>query len=124
MFDAVESAGGDKRLHERLRKSYRVTYRRMEDLASPSPPQEGVIIDVSGGGFCFLAGEPFEENSQLALLVEFPGWVADSRGDWVATNDENDVAELEVLVEVLRYEASRTVPGRFEIGVRLCGRIG
>lgn len=124
MFDVLGNSDGEKRLHERLRKSYRVTYRRMEDLSSPSPPREGVIIDVSGGGFCFLAGEPFEENSQLALLVEFPGWVAEASGDWTATSDENDVAELEVLAVVTRYEASRAVPGRFEIGVRLCGRIG
>jgi len=124
MIDSVGNTNDDKRLHERLRKSYRVIYRRMADLSSPSSPREGVVIDVSGGGFCFLAGEPFEENSRLALLIEFPGWVADARGDWVATKDDNDVAELEVLVEVIRNEASRAVPGRFEIGVRLCGRIG
>ena len=124
MIKAVENTDGDQRLHERLRKSYRVTYRRMDDLSSPSPAQEGVIIDVSGGGFCFLAGEPFDENIQLALRVEFPGWVADAGGDWVASGDDNDVAELEVLAVVTRYEASKAVPGRFEIGVRLCGRIG
>ncbi|MDH4320408.1 MAG: PilZ domain-containing protein [Desulfobulbaceae bacterium] len=124
MIDSTENIAGDKRLHERLRKSYRVTYRRMEDLSSPSPAREGVVIDVSGGGFCFLAGEPFEENSRLALLVEFPGWLADEHGDWIVTHDEKDVARLEVLVVVTRFAASRTVPGRFEIGVRICGRIG
>ena len=124
MTDSVGSTDSDQRLYERLSKSYRVMYRRMADLSRPSPAQEGVIIDVGGGGLCFLAGEPFAVDSQLALLVEFPGWVADGSGDWLATSDDNDVAELEVLAVVTRYEASQTVPGRFEIGVRFCGRIG
>ena len=123
MPDSAFSTDDEKRRYERLSKSYKVLYRRMVDLASPSSAQEGVVIDVGGGGLSFLAGEPLEEGSQLALLVEFSGWVTDESGDWVATHDENDVAELEVIAEVIRYSVSQTVPGRFEIGVRFSGRI-
>jgi len=124
MADLADSLDeGDKRRHERLSKNYRVLYRRMADLASPSSALEGVVIDVSGGGLSFLASEPLEEGSQLALTVEFSGWVAEESGDWVVTRDDNDVAKLEVIAEVTRYAVSQNVPGRFEIAVRFCGRI-
>ena len=123
MADSADITDDEKRQHERFSKSYKVLYRGMADLASPSSAQEGVVIDVGGGGLSFLAGEPLEVGSQLALLVEFSGWVAEETGDWVVTRDDNDVAELEVIAEVTRYEVSPTVPGRFEIGVRFCGRI-
>ncbi len=124
MADSAEKMNADKRFHERLSKSYRVVYRRMEDISAPSPAREGVIVDVSGGGICFLAGEPIEEDSQLSLLVEFSGWVVDENGDWAATGNDSDVAELEVLAMATRCEVSQAVTGRFEIGVRFCGRIG
>ena len=123
MADSVMGIGEEKRRYDRLNKSYKVLYRGMADIATPSAAQEGVVIDVGGGGLSFLAGQPIEKGSQLVLLVEFTGWVAQDNGDWVVTHNDSDVAELEVVAEVIRYTVSASVPGRFEIGVRFRGRV-
>lgn len=56
------------------------------------------------------------------MEVEFSGWSA-ANGDWVATRDSSDSARLEVLAVVTHRQASQEVPGRYEIGVRFCGRV-
>jgi len=59
----------------------------------------------------------------LALVVEFSGWTSD-KGRWVVTGDGTDVATLEMIGVVTHQQVSRTVPGRYEVGVRFCGSIG
>ena len=122
MSGRVPGIVGERRRHERLVRSYKVRYRHMDDLVSRGGRHEGVILDISGGGLRFLSLEPVEENSQLVMEVEFSGWTT-ANGEWVATRDSSDTARLEVLALVTHRQVSQEVPGRYEIGVRFCGRV-
>lgn len=124
MAEELITMSEERRQYERLGKSYRILYRHMDDITTMSVSQEGVVVDVGGGGLCFLASQPMETGSQLALVVEFTGWLTDGNGDWIVTHNDDDIARLEVIAVVTRYKVSATVPGRFEIGVRFCGRLG
>ncbi|MDH5297624.1 MAG: hypothetical protein OEV91_01230 [Desulfobulbaceae bacterium] len=113
----------EKRRYERLNRSYKVCYRYLVDLAAPSAAREGLVLDIGGGGLRFLSTEPVDESSQLAMVVEFAGWLTEGGEEWVATRDHGDVARLEVIAVVTHQQMSQSVPGRYEIGVRFCGRI-
>ncbi len=123
MSDGRGRQGTERRRYDRLIRSYRVCYRYLADLSHRSAEREGVILDISGGGLRFLSADPVDEDCPLALVVEFSGWT-NEQGQWVVTGDGNDTATLEMIGVVTHQQASRSVPGRYEVGVRFCGWIG
>lgn len=115
----------ERRQHERLEKRFTIYYRRLEDLSFPDeevPDIEAEIVDIGGGGLCFLSDSPLEISSQLVILLEFSGWLADM-DEWIITHNSSDVGLLRVVGMVVRVAVSETFPDKFEIGVRFTGRV-
>lgn len=115
--------GEERRQHERLEKSFTIYYRRLEDLSlTEMPDVEAEIVDIGGGGLCFLNDEPLEISTQLVITLEFSGWLADM-DEWVITRSPSDVGVLKVVGMVVRVAVSKIHPDKFEIGVRFTGRV-
>ncbi len=113
----------DRRQHERLERSFTIQYRRLEDLSVPGVEDiEAEIVDIGGGGLCFLSDDPIEISTQLVLVLEFSGWLADM-DEWVITRKSEDVGVLKVVGMVVRVAVNKAQPDKFEIGVRFTGRI-
>ncbi len=112
----------EKRKFERLEKSLKIQFGRLENLPDDAPDQEGDLLDISAGGLCFQSSEAIAIDTQLILRLEFPGWLAD--GDkWVATKDWNDVGTVQIVGRVVWVAVSQVHPDRFNIGVSFAGII-
>lgn len=124
MIIAQEGCSGEeRRQEERVAKDLVVRFTRLEDLHANVPYQEGQLLDISGGGLCFLAEEAMSLGSQLVMVLEFPGWHAAADGKWIATKVEEDVGVLRVVGMVSWVAISRAHPGRYETGVCFSGMV-
>ncbi|MGV1099773.1 PilZ domain-containing protein [Thiovibrio sp. JS02] len=123
-MEAREKAGSEdeRRQHERIAKNLAVRYTRLEDLLDEASPENGELLDLGGGGLCFLAEAPIPLSTQLVIVLEFPGWHAEN-GKWVATKVEDDVGVLQAVGQVSWVAASRSRSGRYEIGVQFSGML-
>jgi hypothetical protein len=113
----------ERRQEERVDKNLFVRFTRLEDLQADIPYREGQLLDISGGGLCFLAEESMPLGSQLVMVLEFPGWHAAADGKWIATKAEEDVGVLQVIGMVSWVAISRTKPDRYETGVCFSGMV-
>ena len=112
----------ERRRHERMEKDLAVHYCRLERFGDTGLDGRGELLDISGGGLCFLAGTAIELGAQLVIMLEFPGWLAN--GDqWIATKNEEDVGTLYVVGMVVWVAVSRKEPTRYDIGVQFSGII-
>ncbi len=118
-----EDAVAERRHEERVGKNLLVRFTRLEDLLADIPYRDGQLLDISGGGLCFLAEEALPLGSQLVLVLEFPGWQAVAEGKWIATKVEEDVGVLRAVGTVSWVAISRTKPDRYETGVYFSGRV-
>jgi hypothetical protein len=114
----------ERRKHPRLDKIIRMRYQMLEHISRKVPYQEGVLLDISQAGLRFLAEQPLEINSHLVIVLEFPVWLTDDHdsGD-SAGGDQEEMGVQQALGQILRVQASRTEPGKFEIGVQLSGQV-
>ncbi|HSR37194.1 MAG TPA: PilZ domain-containing protein [Desulfurivibrionaceae bacterium] len=121
MEEANETGGGrERRRYERVEKDLAVRYCRLERFGSGALDGLGELLDIGGGGLCFLAEESIELGAQLVLMLEFPGWLAD--GDhWIATKNDDDVGTLHVIGMVVWVAVSRKNPAAYDIGVQFSG---
>ena len=113
----------ERRQEERVAKNLFVRFTRLEDLKADVSYREGQLLDISGGGLCFLAEESMPLGSQLVMVLEFPGWHAAADGKWIATKVEEDVGVLQVIGMVSWVAVSRTQPDRYETGVCFSGMV-
>jgi len=110
----------DRRRYERLAKELAVHYCRLEHFGGAGLDGHGELLDISGGGLCFLADRAIELGTQLVIMLAFPGWLA--HGDqWIATKNADDVGTLYVVGMVMWVAVSRTDPACYEIGVQFSG---
>jgi hypothetical protein len=119
-----ENMGGpqeERRKHPRLDKVIKMRYQKMENIAKKAPYREGVLLDISSAGLRFLAPQPLEINSQLVIVLEFPGWLTEDN-NWTP-DDRTERGVQQALGQVLRVQASQTEPGQFEVAVRLSGQL-
>jgi len=123
MIIAQTGLGEERRQEERVAKDLFVRFTRLEDLTADVPCQEGQLLDISGGGLCFLAEESLPLGSQLVMVLEFPGWQTAADGKWIATKAEEDVGVLQVVGMVSWVAVSRARPGRYETGVCFSGMV-
>ncbi len=123
MIIAQDGSGEERRQEQRVGKDLFVRFTRLEDLTADVPSQEGQLLDISGGGLCFLAEEAMPLGSQLVMILEFPGWHVAADGKWVATKVDEDVGVLRVVGMVSWVAISRTDPGRYETGVCFSGMV-
>ena len=118
-----KDSGEERRQDERFAKNLFVRFTRLEDLLDDVPYRDGQLLDISGGGLCFLAEEALPLGSQLVMVLEFPGWQAAADGKWVATKVEEDVGVLRAVGMVSWVAVSRAKPDRYETGVCFSGRV-
>lgn len=123
MIIAQEGSGDERRQEQRVAKDLFVRFTMLEDLMANVPYQQGQLLDISGGGLCFLAEEAMPLGSQLMMILEFPGWHAAANGKWVATKVEEDVGVLRVVGMVSWVAVSRSKPDRYETGVCFSGMV-
>jgi len=119
---ARRSQGKERRKYERIEKRLGVRYGRLESYGAAGLDREGELLDISGGGLCFLADDPLELGSQVVVSLGFPGWKTE--GDtWIATKNDDDVGTVKVVGMVVWVAVSRVEPGRFDIGLQFSGII-
>ncbi|MDG4474717.1 PilZ domain-containing protein [Thiovibrio frasassiensis] len=118
-----EESSEERRQDERVGKNLRVRFTRLEDLLADIPYREGQLLDISGGGLCFMAEEALPLGSQLVMVLEFPGWHAVAEGKWIATKVEEDVGVLRAVGMVSWVANSRSKPGGYETGVSFSGKV-
>ena len=123
MIIEQKDSGEERRQEERVGKNLFVRFTWLEDLKADVPYREGQLLDISGGGLCFLAEEAMPLGSQLVMVLEFPGWHAVADGKWIATKAEEDVGVLQVIGMVSWVAVSRTNPDRYETGVCFSGMV-
>jgi hypothetical protein len=119
-----ENTGGpqeERRKHPRLDKVIKMRYQKMENISRKDPYLEGVLLDISSAGLRFLAPKPLEINSQLVIVLEFPGWLT-ADNQWTP-DDQAEMGVQQALGQVLRVQASQTEPGQFEVAVQLSGQL-
>lgn len=73
MHEEIAESGRDRRRHPRLGKIIKMRYQRLEKISRKLPYLEGDLVDISSGGLRFIAEESLEINSQLVVVLEFPG---------------------------------------------------
>jgi c-di-GMP-binding flagellar brake protein YcgR len=113
----VAGGRGERRKHPRLDKIITMRYQKLESLSEKAPYLEGFLVDISSGGLRFLANNPLDINTQLVIVLEFPGWLnGDQR--WSPPDTGGETGVLQALGEVLRVQASETEAGKYEIGVQ------
>ena len=118
-----ENSGKERRQEKRVAKDLSVRFTRLEDIQADVPFRDGQLLDISGGGLCFLAEEALPLGSQLVMVLEFPGWLATADGKWIATKLEEDVGVLRAVGMVSWVAVSRTRPDRYETGVSFSGMV-
>jgi hypothetical protein len=118
-----KDAGEERRQEERFAKNLFVRFTRLEDLLADVPYRDGQLLDISGGGLCFLTEEALPLGSQLVMILEFPGWQAVADGKWIATKQEEDVGVLRAVGMVSWVAVSRAMPDKYETGVSFSGRV-
>ncbi len=118
-----EESGEERRQEERVAKNLCVRFTRLEDLRADVPYRDGQLLDISGGGLCFLAEESLPLGSQLVMVLEFPGWQAAADGKWIATKVEADVGVLRAVGMVSWVAVNRADPDRYETGVCFSGMV-
>ncbi len=118
-----EDSDEERRREERVAKNLVVRFTRLEDLLSDIPYRDGQLLDISGGGLCFLTDDALPLGSQLVMVLEFPGWQAVADGKWLATKQEEDVGVLRAVGMVSWVAISRARPDKYETGVCFSGRV-
>lgn len=118
-----EKVGEERRQEERVAKDLFVRFTRLEDIQADIPYREGQLLDISGGGLCFLTEEALTLGSQLVMVLEFPGWLAAADGKWIATKVEEDVGVLRAVGMVSWVAVSRSRPDYYETGVSFSGMV-
>jgi len=118
-----EKVGEERRQEERVAKNLFVRFTRLEDIQDDVSYRDGQLLDISGGGLCFLSEESLPLGSQLVMLLEFPGWQAAADGKWIATKVEADVGVLRAVGMVSWVAVNRTRPDHYETGVSFSGMV-
>lgn len=100
----------NRRAHERLQPKFTLHYHRLEDLSRCQAGKVAELLDIGGGGIRFLTTERLENDCQLMVELEIPGWsIVD--GDWVPTSNRKDVGRLRVVGKVRWTAPSSTQAG-------------
>ena len=113
----------ERRKSPRLDKIIKMRYQRLENLSEKAPYQEGDLLDISGGGLRFIAPKPPEIDSQLVIVLEYPGWLSTQEENFSLPEANSDTGVLQALGRVLRVQASQAAPGKYEVGVQFSGEL-
>ena len=113
----------DNRKYERIEKNLGLRYGRLETFSQHSFTADGELLDISAGGLRLLTAESVPINTKLMIQIDFPGWQVEN-GKWVATKNEDDVANLDVVGLVVWKAINNEHPEKFDIGISFAGILG
>jgi hypothetical protein len=112
----------NRRKHERVARDNTIRYSHLLDLTKELTEKTAPLLDIGGGGLRFQTEELLEKNTQLVIIVEFPGWETDEN-NWLSSNNSTDIGVLKVIGIVMWSVPSENDPEQYEVGVRFSGRI-
>ena len=111
----------ERRKYERLEKEFSFRYSLANDLVKPQLNEEGLVLDIGGGGVRFLSSQRWMKNEQLMMQLNFRGWKID--GDSCDfSNNSNDYGRMLVVGSVM-WSAETALEDQFEVGVRFTARM-
>ena len=76
--EQAKSGGAERRQFPRLREACKIRVRPLAGMTTSDPGAEGVTVNISGGGLCYMSEERYEPGTFLAVeltLPEFPSAV-------------------------------------------------
>ena len=112
----------NKRKHERLQRKFTLRYDLFDDLSKCQANRSAELLDIGGGGICFLTDERLDNGCQLIMELEMPGWeVVD--GDWIPSSNRQKIGRLQVVGKVIWTAPSSSPTGYYETGLRFTGQL-
>lgn len=112
----------ERRSYERLEKEFAFHYTLLSDLANAELTEQGVILDIGGGGLRFLSSEKWNKNEQLLMQLDFEGWRIEGVNCVVCDKGEGCGSML--VVGSVMWSAETANEEQFEVGVRFTARMG
>jgi hypothetical protein len=111
----------ERRSYDRVVKEFVFNYAILADLANTELSEEGLILDIGGGGLRFLASRKWEKNEQLLMQLDFKGWHID--GVSCVICDNNQECGSMMVVGSVMWSAETASEDEFEVGVRFTARM-
>ena len=111
----------ERRSYERLEKEFSFHYTILSDLAKTELTEQGVILDIGGGGLRFLSSEKWQKNEQLLMQLDFDGWQIE--GVNCAVSDNSGEYGRMLVVGSVMWSSEAVSEDQFEVGVRFTARM-
>ncbi len=117
-----DSSGiAERRRYERLDKEMGFRYGLYDNLVTPRLDEQGLILDIGGGGLRFLSSRRWCKNDELLMQLDFDGWRLDEAGgDAVFTGGDCDSL---LVVGSVMWVTDAVEDEQFEVGVRFSARV-
>ncbi|MFZ5759690.1 MAG: hypothetical protein ACOY32_08700 [Thermodesulfobacteriota bacterium] len=111
----------ERRKYERLDKEMGFRYGLYENLVTARLDEQGLILDIGGGGLRFLSSRRWRKNDELLMQLDFSGWRLDgAAGDAVFTGEGCDSL---LVVGSVMWVTDAVEDEQFEVGVRFTARV-
>jgi hypothetical protein len=111
----------ERRRYNRMGKEFAFRYTLLDDLARATLEQQGLILDLSGGGLRFLSSRRWVKDDQLLMKLDFAGWRIDG-GACVRLGNTGHCSSMLVIGSVM-WSAETAQEDQFEVGVRFTARM-
>ena len=111
----------ERRRYNRIDKEFTFSYTVLDDLARATLEQQGLILDISGGGVRFLSSRRWMKNDQLLMKLDFAGWRIEG-GACMRIGNNGHCSSMLVIGSVM-WSAETAQEEQFEVGVRFTARM-
>jgi hypothetical protein len=108
----------DRRKFQRRRKQSVISFHLIEE-SGEGKIRKAVVVDGSGGGIRFRAGESISKNTRIYIKLDSEVW-GDELTYFCKENGNNLV---EVIASVMWCLENENSPGEFEIGTRFISQV-
>ncbi len=121
--DTVEqiTENAERRSYKRLEKEFAFRYAPLSNFANTELSEQGVILDIGGGGLRFLSSDKREKDEQLLMKLDFEGWKIDGV-NCMASDTTGEYGSMLVVGSVM-WSAETANEDQFEVGVRFTARM-
>jgi hypothetical protein len=108
----------DRRKFQRRRKQSVISFHLIEE-GGEGKIRKAIVVDGSGGGIRFRAGESISKNTRIYIKLDSEVW-----GDELTYFCKEDGKNLvEVIASVMWCLENENSPGEFEIGTRFISQV-